>query len=265
MGATFRGTDVTREQVLDVLNELESRADPINPSWASDSRYKYALVHKGRAYPPKRVLSLVTSIPTRDFTGGPETNRVFEMLGFQIEDRSQQTPTSREAPSPGRPPSLEHLPPENAPPAPPGDGIVRQIAEYRSTFRSGSFNLGPGDSVKAAAGTYKVPNLPGVYLISAIAGGRSELIYIGRSGTVGNDGTFGVQGIRKRLGMKQHGEWRVELFKNLMRNEALDALHFEWFVTFDHENKILPSFAEAQLLQAYFLEHERLPQLNRSA
>ena len=49
------------------------------------------------------------------------------------------------------------------------------------------------------------------------------------------------------------------------RSEKLDALEFEWYVTFEGSSKVLPLKAEADLLQAYFDDFGRLPPWNLAA
>lgn len=139
------------------------------------------------------------------------------------------------------------------------------LAGYRARFRGGSFRLRPGESIRAAVGLHGVPNEPGVYLISELAEGGERLAYIGRSGTLGTNGTFGGQGLKRRLCMKQGGVYREQFFREHIERHNLEGLAFEWFVTFDEESRVLPSLAEAQLLQGHYNQHGRLPGLNKAA
>ncbi len=150
-------------------------------------------------------------------------------------------------------------------------GVIMTISalleDFRSEFKShGSFTLAPGQSIGIAAREHNVPNEPGVYVISSIKSQRKKLIYIGKAGTVTTNGLWKKQGLHERLTMKQRNESRIAFFRNFIRENHLSGLHFEWFVTFrDPSISVLPLFAEAQLLQAFFSEHRCLPQLNSSA
>jgi hypothetical protein len=54
-------------------------------------RYKYAIEHHKKLYPPKYILSKITNISTIDFSGGEQTNVVFEDLGFKIIELNDKT------------------------------------------------------------------------------------------------------------------------------------------------------------------------------
>jgi hypothetical protein len=138
--------------------------------------------------------------------------------------------------------------------------------EFREMFpQHGEFTLSPDQSVSTAVKEHDVPNKPGAYVISSVTPSRTEVVYIGKSGTVNKDGSWKNQGLRKRLTKKQDNESRSVFFKRYMEKHSLLGLHFEWFVTFGSESEVLPIFAEAQLLQAFFCEHQRLPHLNACA
>ncbi len=137
------------------------------------------------------------------------------------------------------------------------------LGEFRRKFpRQGSFKFGPGESINAAVANHDVPNEFGVYLISSVSGSRLDLVYVGKAGTVKTSGSWKEQGIAKRLTNRQGKESRSVFFPRLIEEKKLEGLYFEWFVTFNGETKVLPGLAEAELLQAYFHEHGRLPDLN---
>ena len=104
----------------------------------------------------------------------------------------------------------------------------------------------------------------GVYVISAFRGSRGEPLYIGKAGTIQQDGRPKGQGIRKRLRMKQDGKRRAEYFQEVIRDRNLDGLHIEWLVTFG-DARVPPFLAEAELLATFFQEHGTLPALNKTA
>jgi hypothetical protein len=144
--------------------------------------------------------------------------------------------------------------------------ISTLLSEFQSKFKnSGSFTLKPGQSISSAVKEHNVPNQHGVYAISSLKGSLSEFVYFGKAGTIAGDGHWKEQGLRRRLTKKQGKESRAVFFRRYIEENGLDGLRFEWFVTFEAESTVLPVFAEAQLLQAFFNEHRSLPKLNASA
>lgn len=52
--------------------------------WESNAAQKFALVHNGLRYPPKKIISMATGVPVSDFYGGRPSNNYLKNLGFQI-------------------------------------------------------------------------------------------------------------------------------------------------------------------------------------
>ena len=108
----------------------------------------------------------------------------------------------------------------------------------------------------------------GVYVIYALKGGRIELIYIGRSGEIKNDGTLfirkaGLGGIKDRLvNGKQFGEARRNSWKTQMTRENIEALDIYWYVTHNDKYVDCPRQLENKLLQKHFDIYGRLPRWN---
>jgi len=86
METTFKRQTVTRQNILDAIHDFSSQYP--NPAtydnWLQKATYKYAVHYGERVYPPKHILSRATGIPTTDFSGGEQTNRVLQQLGFDI-------------------------------------------------------------------------------------------------------------------------------------------------------------------------------------
>ncbi len=108
-----------------------------------------------------------------------------------------------------------------------------------------------------------VPDLPGVYYIVRLARGRVDLVYIGKSGTMMQDGTFKNQTLRKRINNKHGDMKRQDFFDLKIQQENIDALDIYWFVTFDNKHKDLPALVEGVLMQRYFDVHGTLPPWNK--
>jgi hypothetical protein len=111
-----------------------------------------------------------------------------------------------------------------------------------------------------------IPNESGVYLIYTIKANQEELVYIGASGKMKQDGSFGVQKLNKRLKNMQNSKLtRQKHFECEMEVNELDLIKVKWYVTFDEATKHLPLFVEAVLLQEFYQQHEQLPKWNKQA
>jgi hypothetical protein len=137
------------------------------------------------------------------------------------------------------------------------------VSEYTTRFAvQGVVELPPGGSIATCCRMGRVPNAPGVYLIDGLRAGVPTLCYIGKAGTMRQDGSFKDQGIAGRLTAKHQSMPRQQYFQQQMAAYAFDALRFRWFVTFQDPVRILPAKAEADLLQAHFDAYSRLPLWN---
>lgn len=125
----------------------------------------------------------------------------------------------------------------------------------------GHFFLSPGDNLQEKSS--EVPDLPGVYYIIRLAGGGIDLVYIGSSGTVNQNGTFSNQPLRGELIDKQDGMKRQQYFDQKMKQEDIEALDIYWFVTFDENHQDLPGYVEGVLMQRYFEIYGNLPPWNK--
>ena len=143
--------------------------------------------------------------------------------------------------------------------------ISTLIEKYQILYRSGMFYLNKNEIINTIVRENNVPNDYGIYIIYSLKNNLEEIIYIGKSGTMINDGSFKKQGIKKRLTKKQENIVRKKYFQDVIHDNKFDKLKFLWIVTFDDKNKEIPSLSEAKMIQAYFNEYRRLPLLNKVA
>jgi hypothetical protein len=129
---------------------------------------------------------------------------------------------------------------------------------------NGRFSLLLDESINDVVKRERVPAARGIYIIYSCDDAARPL-YIGRAGTVNQDGKWKKQGLAKRLTMKQQGKYRRDYFQDQMSKQSIAALTFHWFVTHDQTNKVIPALAEMELLQAHFDEYDCLPTLNLCA
>ncbi len=86
MSTTFKGANISRDDVLRAFELFDDLypATKDYADWLENDAYKYAIRYQGKLYPPKHILSQISGIPTTEFSGGDQTNRVFRQLGFEV-------------------------------------------------------------------------------------------------------------------------------------------------------------------------------------
>jgi len=103
----------------------------------------------------------------------------------------------------------------------------------------------------------------GVYLVYELKNGRIELVYIGSSGKIQNNGTIKNRngGLYDRIvNGKQFGQPRKKSWKKKLIDENIDAFDIYWY---DTETTEIPSFVEATIIQRFFEVQGRLPRWNK--
>jgi len=132
--------------------------------------------------------------------------------------------------------------------------------ETRKYKNNGHFFFKKGDRLSEVS--KNVPELPGVYYVIRLAKGRIELVYIGKSGTITQNGQSQEQLLRGIINNKQDGMKRQDFFDKKMTEENIDGLDIYWYVTMDKSNSDLPGYVEGLLMQRFFEIHGRLPLWN---
>lgn len=106
----------------------------------------------------------------------------------------------------------------------------------------------------------------GIFLVYAISNEEKELIMIGSTGTVQNDGTLKIKngGLYDKIvnGHQFAKTGRKYSWPAQMKKESIDKLEVYWYDTFNDKNKIIPTFLEGQILQNFLTENNRLPKWN---
>jgi len=143
--------------------------------------------------------------------------------------------------------------------------IQNLIENYISSNQNGKFELKINENINKIIKEKQVPNSYGIYIIYSIKKLSKDIIYIGKSGTMINNGTFRNQGIAERLTKKQNGVVRKIYFQNIIKKFEFEKLEFLWIITFDEQHKEIPSLSEAKMIQAYFNQNKKLPLLNKEA
>jgi len=117
-----------------------------------------------------------------------------------------------------------------------------ELEKYKS---NGHFFFSEKDDLKTVC---NAPNNGiGVYVVYALKGGKIELIYIGSSGKVMQNGNTKVRlgGMCDRLiNGNQFGDARKRTWKAKLISENIEALDIYWYETFDKKNRDIPNFVE---------------------
>ena len=128
----------------------------------------------------------------------------------------------------------------------------------------GSFTFTPDQNLEEVC---KAPdNGNGVFMVYALDGETKELIMIGSTGTVQNDGTLKSKsgGLYDKIvnGQQFAKTGRKYTWPTQMKKENIAQLEVFWYETFNAKTSIIPTFLEAQLLQNFLTENGRLPRWN---
>jgi len=142
--------------------------------------------------------------------------------------------------------------------------IQELIAYYFNRNEHGVFYLNKGEKIEKVLAENHVPNQYGVYIIYSVRGNQEDIVYIGKAGTMTNDGTFKSQGIKNRLkAVGANNISRGIYFQNIIEEFSFDKLKFVWIITFDEHIKEIPGYSEIRLIQSYYNHHNKLPLLNK--
>ncbi len=106
----------------------------------------------------------------------------------------------------------------------------------------------------------------GVFIVSALIGDEKELIMIGSTGTVQNDGSLKSKngGLYDKIvnGHQFAKTGRKYSWPAQMKIENMDSLEVLWYETFNETNKGIPTAIEGQLIQSFFDQNGKLPRWN---
>ena len=93
----------------------------------------------------------------------------------------------------------------------------------------------------------------GVYVVRQKS--TRQVIYIGKAGTMCQNGIFKEEDLEKRLVNREKDQTRQIIFGNRVLKHG--ELLIEYII--EISNNLIPGYLEAQLLQAYFDDHGVLP------
>src|SRR5687767_6264329 len=93
--------DVGRDTILEALDifDTELRNAPEWAGWESNGSYKYAVEHKGKYYPAKKIISLATGVGVNTFSMGETVRGYLQNREFDVVPINE----AREMAAPPRP------------------------------------------------------------------------------------------------------------------------------------------------------------------
>jgi hypothetical protein len=139
--------------------------------------------------------------------------------------------------------------------------MYKELKKFKTT---NSFSFTINDNLETVCNTSETAN--GVFLVYAIDGETKNLIMVGSTGTVQNNGTLKSKngGMYDKIvnGHQFAKTGRKYSWPAQMKIENIERLEVFWYDTFNEKNKVIPTFVESQILQLYFEENGTLPKWN---
>ena len=139
--------------------------------------------------------------------------------------------------------------------------MYKELKKFKTT---NSFSFTVNDNLEAVCNTSETAN--GVFLVYAVDGENKNLIMVGSTGTIQNDGTLKSKngGMYDKIvnGHQFAKTGRKYSWPAQMKIENIERLEVFWYDTFNEKNKVIPTFVEGQILQLYFEENGTLPKWN---
>lgn len=139
--------------------------------------------------------------------------------------------------------------------------MYKELKKFKTT---NSFTISAEDSLETACNAPESGS--GIFLVYAVNGEEKELIMVGSTGTIQNDGTLKSKsgGLYDKIvnGHQFAKTGRKYSWPAQMKLENIDLLEVVWYETFNAKNKVIPTFAEGQALQNFLDENGKLPRWN---
>ena len=139
--------------------------------------------------------------------------------------------------------------------------MYKELKKFKT---NNSFNFTTDDSLEVVCNAPQ--NGSGVFLVYAVAGEDKELIMVGSTGTVQNDGTLKSKngGLYDKIvnGHQFAKTGRKYSWPAQMKKEEITALEVVWYETFTGKTKSIPTFVEATVLQSFLKDNGTLPKWN---
>jgi hypothetical protein len=139
--------------------------------------------------------------------------------------------------------------------------MYKELKKFKVT---NSFTFTTEDSLEEVCNASESGS--GIFLVYAVEGETKELIMVGSTGTIQNDGTLKSKngGLHDKIvnGHQFAKTGRKYSWPAQMKLENIERLEVTWYETFNEKTKVIPTFIEGQVLQNFLDENARLPRWN---
>lgn len=139
--------------------------------------------------------------------------------------------------------------------------MYKELKKFKNT---NSFTVIENDNLELVCNAPQVGS--GVFLVYQLEGEDKQLIMVGSTGTIQNDGTLKSKngGLYDKIvnGHQFAKTARKYTWLTQMKLENITKLEVFWFETFNEKNKSIPTFVEGQILQLFLDENGALPKWN---
>jgi len=139
--------------------------------------------------------------------------------------------------------------------------MYKELKKFKVT---NSFTFTTEDSLEEVCNASESGS--GIFLVYALEGEAKELIMVGSTGTIQNDGTLKSKngGLHDKIvnGHQFAKTGRKYSWPAQMKLENIERLEVTWHETFNEKTKVIPTFIEGQVLQNFLDENARLPRWN---
>ncbi|PJJ08026.1 hypothetical protein CLU83_1255 [Flavobacterium sp. 1] len=136
--------------------------------------------------------------------------------------------------------------------------------ELEKFTAKGNFTFTQEDNLETVCNASETGS--GVFVVYAVANDTKELIMVGSTGTVQNDGTLKSKngGLYDKIvnGQQFAKTGRKYSWPAQMKKEGIDTIEVLWFETFNDGVKSIPTSVEGQVLQNFLDETGKLPRWN---
>lgn len=139
--------------------------------------------------------------------------------------------------------------------------MYKELTKFKT---NNSFTFTQDDNLETACNASDA--VSGVFLVYTVEEEEKELIMVGSTGTVQNDGTLKSKsgGLYDKIvnGHQFAKTGRKYSWPAQMKIEKLERLEVYWYETFNAKTKFIPTYVEGLILQKFLDENGRLPKWN---
>lgn len=139
--------------------------------------------------------------------------------------------------------------------------MYKELTKFKT---SGNFSFTTDNNLEEACNATETGS--GVFLVYNADAEEKELIMVGSTGTIQNDGTLKSKngGLYDKIvnGHQFAKTGRKYSWPAQMKLENINRLEVYWYETYNAKNKFIPTYVEGLILQKFLDENTKLPKWN---